>query len=792
MWIHFKIAFRHLWNNKLFSFINIVGLSLGVASCLIILIYVRFELGFDQFHVNKERIVRITNLKFGDSYSPMIMATVLPEYFPEIEKTLRIVKSDGSRFYIIQDKNSVEEKDLIYADSTFFTVFTFPLLSGDVRSALRSPDRIMLSESMARKYFGSRDPTGMPISLRLSSTTYHFIIEGVFSDFPEQSHFHANFLTSMEFFKKMRGERARTSWGLSSVSTYIMMKNSGMRQSIQKRMPAFIDKYAPKDFAADLQYTLQPLTRIHLYSKDITLDIEPQGSISRVIIFASVAILVLFIAMVNFVLLSMALAYQRIREFGIRKIIGARQKELVSLICAEFFIVFILALQIAFMLVELTITWLKSNINLNVHQGVFANLGMLALFVAITGLMGFLASLYITLFVSRVRPIDTIKGSLSFSNTRVPSRGILVVFQFSIMIGLVSCLIVMQKQLRLIRNTDLGFRKEQLLSVDLPENSFDRYLLLKEELKKIPGVKNVSGAAYMPPSGQYWICNLENSTTGEEFQLEEINSDFDFLETIDAELVQGRSFSRDFGTDSMAILINESGLRLLGIKDPLDAVITRPENSPFRTKFAVIGVFRDFHARSLYDKIQPMAVFLTPGMVRQLAIRLAPLTNKMTIKEIEQKWKIIFPDDPIQYTYVDEALHLYYAREDQTFFIISLFTSLSFVIALMGIFGLSSFSAERRTKEIGIRKANGAMVIDIFYLLFKKIGGWIVIAFLIAMPMAWYSMHKWLQHFAYRTEISWWIFLLAFAISLLVAGITICWRTYLAAIRNPVESLRYE
>jgi putative ABC transport system permease protein len=417
---------------------------------------------------------------------------------------------------------------------------------------------------------------------------------------------------------------------------------------------------------------------------------------------------------------------------------------------------------------------------------------MLVLFVAMIGTMGFLASLYITLFVSRVPPIDTIKGSLSFSNTKVPSRGVLVVFQFSIMIGLVSCLIVMQKQLRLIQNTDLGFRKEQLLSVTLPENAFDGYLLLKEELKKIPGVKNVSGAAYMPPSGEYWICNLKNPVTGAEFQLEEINSDFDFLETLGIELVQGRTFSRDFGTDTTAVLINESGLRLLGVKDPLDAVITRPENMPFRSKFEIIGVFRDFHARSLYDKIQPMAIFLTPDMVRQVAIRLAPLANGETIKEIGQKWKTVFPDDPIRYTYVDEGLHMYYIREEQTFFIITLFTFLSFVIALMGIFGLSTFSAERRTKEIGIRKANGAMVTDIFYLLFKKIGGWIIIAFLISMPMAWYSMHKWLQHFAYRTEISWWIFALAFAISIGVAGITICWRTYLASIRNPVEALRYE
>jgi putative ABC transport system permease protein len=792
MSVNLKIALRHLWNNKLFTFINVIGLSLGLASCLIILIHVKFELGFDRFHANNDRIIRVINDNFGDSYTPMIMSSVLPEYFPGVEKTVRIGKSDWSRFYMIKDKNAVEETDLVYTDSTFFSIFTFPLMSGDDRQVLRSPDRIMLSERMAQKYFGSADPTGMPISLRLSNITYPFIIEGVFRNFPEQSHFHANFLASMEFLKKIRGERAQTSWGLSTVHTYMLLEKPGMQVEMEKRLPGFIDKYVPKDIAADLKYSFQPLTRIHLYSKNIPLDIEPQGNISRVVIFASVALLVLIIAIVNFVLLSLALSHKRIKEFGIRKIVGARQKELVSLVSTEFIIVFLLALQIAFMLAELTIPWLATNMDMNVRQGVFAHVGILLAFAGITGLLGFLASIYITGSVSRIRPIDTIKGILPMTRARIPTRGVLVIFQFSIMIGLLSCLMIMQKQLILVRNTDLGYRKDQLLSVDIPGNSFDKYLLLKEELKSIPGVEGVSGAAYMPPSGQYWICKLKNPQTTEEFQFEEINGDFDLIETLDIDLVLGRTFSRDFGTDTTAILINESGLRLLGTDDPLGTTLIRLENDPARASFTIIGVFRDFHARSLYDKVQPMAVLLSPQMVRQLAIRITSANTGITLKEIEKRWKGIYPEDPIQYTFVDEALHLKYKKEDQSFFLISLFAFLSFMIAFMGLFGLSAFAAERRTKEIGVRKVNGATAADILYLFCRQFGRWITIAFLIALPLAWFGMDRWLQHFAYRTPISWWVFALSLLVSLLVAAITISWQTYRAATRNPVEALRYE
>jgi putative ABC transport system permease protein len=790
MRVYFTIAFRHLWNNKLFSMINIVGLALGLACCYIILLHVRFETGYDRIQINKDRIVRVLHDNY--SYTPIVMATVLPEYFPEIEKVVRVGKFDWTKFYVIQDNRFMEERNLVFADSTFFQVFSFPIRVGDPLKVLQAPDRIMLSESMAKKYYGTDNPVGKVLLLRVMNATYNFTIEGVFNDFPEQSHFHANFITSMEFFRKIEGGEMFTSWGANSVHTYLLMKEPEMMQRILARMPGFIDRYVNKDFRKDLHYDLQQLSRIHLYSGETTADIEPQGSITRVILFSSIAMLVLVIAVVNFILLSLALSYQRIKEFGIRKIVGARQWELVSLVSAEFLIVFLLAVQLSLMLVELSIPWLQSRMNFKVNRGAFDNAGILLLFLGIVFILGYLASLYITFSVSRNRPIDALKSAIPVQRRWIPSRGILVIFQFSIMICLLVCLMIIQKQLWLVRNKNLGYRKEQLLTVNIPYNSGNKYQLIKEELLKIPGIQKVSGAAYIPPGNQWWISSMTDPVSGKKMDLEEINGDYDLVETLGIEMVQGRTFSRDFGGDSTAILINETGLRMMGIRNPLESILIRQEQDPVRSKKAIIGVFRDFHIRSLYEKIQPMVIFLSPGTVQQMAVRLAPGDSRATLKQINKKWESVFPDDPIQYVFVDEALHNSYQKEDQAHALITLFTFLSLMIALLGLFGLSAFAVERRTKETGIRKVNGARAADIFYSLSRQFAGWILIAFLIALPVSWYAMHTWLQHFAYRTGISWWVFVLALLLSMLVAGITISWRTYLAAIRNPVDALRYE
>jgi putative ABC transport system permease protein len=794
MLINLRNALRHLWKNKLFSIINILGLSLGLACCFVILLHIKFELSYDRFHDKKDRIVRVLYNNFA--FTPMVMATVLPEYFPEIEKVVRIRKFDWVKAYVIQNHAFIEENDFVCADSTFFDIFSFPII-GNKGKLLRSPDKIMLSEKIAKKYFGNEDPVGKVISLRLVNSTINLTIEGVYKDFPEQSHFHANFLLPIEFFARQVGMRGLTNWGTNSIVTYILLKDPGMKESVSKRIPGFIDKYVPKDVSKDMHYRLQSLTRIHLYANEAIIDIEPQGSITQVLIFGSIAVLVLIIAVVNFILLSLALSYQRTREFGIRKVVGARTRELVALVSAEFLIVFVLAMQIALMLVEISIPLFKNKMNLGINHGIFSNTGLLILFIGIVVLLGYAACIYITGYFSRFRPIDVLRSTMPIKSRRLQSRGVLVIFQFIIMIGLLSCLIVMQKQLLLLRNKDLGFRKEQLLNINIPaqsanESKDNKYSRLKSELKSIPEVLNVSGAAYIPPNREYWTIPLKNPLTSEEFELEEINGDYDLIETMGIEITKGRSFSRSFGMDSSAILINETAVKTTGLKEPLESYLTGPEYYPGRSRMKIIGVFKDFHVRSLYENVKPMAIFLSPGMVYHMIVRLSNNASKPTIHRIENTWKSIFPDDPIQYEFVDEGLHEQYTGEDQTYALISLFSYLSLVIALMGLFGLSAFSIERRTKETGIRKVNGARDIDIFYVLSRQFGIWIVIAFLIATPVAWYAMHNWLQHFAYKTELSWWVFALSGIISICVALITIFWQSYKAATRNPVDALRYE
>ncbi|HJZ40176.1 MAG TPA: FtsX-like permease family protein, partial [Bacteroidales bacterium] len=657
---------------------------------------------------------------------------------------------------------------------------------------LVSPDKLVISEKSARKYFGSENPVGNPITLRIDNTNHDFTVEGVFKDFPEQSHFHANILLSTAFFTNHRNQASLTNWGNWSVLTYILMKKPGMNKVINDKMPGLIDKYVPEDLDQDIKFRFQPLREIHLFSKDLEMDIEPQGSILRVIIFASIAVLVLVIALVNFVLLSMAISFQRIREFGLRKVIGAQQKQLVSLVTAEFLIVFALALQIALMLLELVIPVVENHMNMKLTHGFMVNFGAISSFLALAILLGYLASVYIAVYVSKFKPIDAIKNTIPVNKLRLPSRGVLVVFQFSIMICLMACLIGMQKQLNLLHNEDLGFRKEQLVVVDIPANSYAQYLRLKDELYKIHSVISVSGAVYVPPSNECWIFDVKNPSTGESFQFEEINADYGFVESMGIKMLQGRSFSREYGRDSNAILINETGLRELGIKEPLDSYLIGPDYYPSRSKMIIIGVFGDFHARSMYEKINPMAILLSPGMTAKMTVRLSPESLDKSIKAIGEEWVSVFPDDPMQYSFVDEAMRLKYLKEDQNHAIIGLFTVLSLVIALMGLFGLSVFVIERRTREIGLRKVHGCKNVDIIYLLSKQFTVWIALAFLIAAPVAWYALHRWLQHFAYKTEISWWIFVLSGLVSIGIALMTISWQTFRAASRNPVESIRYE
>ncbi|KPK82468.1 MAG: hypothetical protein AMS27_14535 [Bacteroides sp. SM23_62_1] len=787
-----KTSLKHLWKNKLFSIINILGLSLGLVSCTIILLHVKLELSYDQFHLKKDRIARVITNNFP--FTPYILASTLYDYCPEIEKITRITKLGEGKFFIMQNEKFIEEQDLVYADSCFFSVFSFPILHGDPDKMLRSTARIMISEKCAYKYFGKENPVGNLISLRIGNANYDFTVEGVFKDFPEQSHFHASFLLSMEFWTDHRIESTLTNWGNWSVLTYILMEKPDMNKKINEKMPGLIVKYVPEDLAREinLQFRLQLLSKIHLYSKDMGMDIEPQGSIMRVIVFASIAVLVLIIALVNFVLLSMALSFQRIREFGIRKVLGAQRNKLVSLITAEFLIVFALSFLITLILLDFIKPLVENYMSLSLSHGFMVNLGTICSFLFLVVLLGYLACVYIAIYVSRFRPVDAIKNTIPVSDLRLPSRGVLVIFQFSIMICLMSCLICMKKQLNLLHNKDLGFRKEQLVIIDIPRDSYDKYVRLKDELRKLNSVTNVSGAAYIPPSNQWWVFDLEDPISGESFQFEEINTDYDFMETMEIEILQGRSFSHDFGKDSMAILINETGLMKLGMKEPLDAYLIGPDYYPSRSRMMIIGVFRDYHARSLYEEIYPMAIFLSPTMTREMAVRLAPESLDKIMRLIQEKWVSVFPDDPMQFSFVDEGMRLKYIKEDQTYAMISMFTFLSLVIALMGLFGLSVFVIERRIKEIGIRKVHGSKNIDIIYLLSKQFSVWIGIAFVIAFPVAWYAMYRWLMHFSYKTELSWWIFALSGFITICIAFMTIFWQSFRAALRNPVESLRYE
>lgn len=779
-----------MWKNRLYTAINILGLSLALACCSIIILHIRFEFSFDNFHKNRNRIARILNNNFP--ITPYVLSSVLREYFPEIEEITKLSKFNDGGFYVKSGDRLIPEKDLVYADSSFFDVFSFPVVSGNTEQVLQSPDRIMVSSSFASKYFKEESCTGQSVSLRVNDKTYDFTIEGVFSDLPSNSHIHANVLLSLEFMAQQRNPASLINWGNSFVFTYVLTAQPDMTEQINSRMPGLIERYVPPAVAEGLKYRLQLLKHIHLYSKDLTMDIEPQGSITRVIIFASIAVLVLLIAMVNFMLISLALSIERIHEFGMRKVIGAQRKELISLVTIDFIIIFILSLQISLMVIELFLPAAERYMNLKIAHGLLPNFITIAVFLIVVSLLGYLSGIIIANRVSRFKPVDAIRNNIRVNRLKLPSRGALVVFQFTVMIILLSCLIGMQKQISMLHGKELGFEPDGLVSVKIPGNVENGYARIKEELSRIPFISNVSGAAYLPPSSEFWLFDLTNTVSGEKYQFEEINADYDFTETMGIEILQGRSFSKDHLTDSTAMIINESALRKLGVDDVTDFWLKGPDYYPERARLNIIGVFRDFHARSLYDQIQPMAIMLSPSMVFQMVIRISANAPGNSMEIIRERWSSVFPEDPMEYTFVEEGLQMNYRQEHRLFATISLFTLLSVVISLLGLFGLSIFVIRRRTMEIGLRKVYGSSDSGIIYLLTKQFTLWIFFAMLIAVPLAWYIMNRWMEHFAYKTTITWWIFALASAISLAVAMLTISRQTFIASSGNPVELLHYE
>jgi putative ABC transport system permease protein len=804
---YLKVALRNLWKQKTFSAINIFGLATGLCCFLLIAMYVLDELSYDKLNEKADRIYRVnSDIKFGGNkmhftQTPDLMGEVLKKDYPEIEEYTRIYVNSGNKL-IKKGPEFINEVNVAHVDSTFFHVFTLPAIHGNTRSALNEPNTVVMTKSTALKYFGTTEALDKTIETNDNGKTV-YKVRAVTEDFPKNAHFRFDFLFSMDNVNYQWGQHLSNNF-----HTYLLLKPGVDANAFeQKAMNAYIDKYVvpqAKQFmdisSMDefkragnyLEYSLMPLTKIHLYS-DRNYEISPSGNIQYVYIFSAVALFILLIACVNFMNLTTARSASRAKEVGIRKVLGTERSMLVAQFLSESTFMVVLSMIIALVLTYAVLPLFNDVANKTMTFGTLVSPVILPVLIVLPFVVGLLAGSYPAFYLSSFRPMMVLKGR--FGNKRGALRSALVVFQFATSIILMIGTIVIFRQLNYIQQKELGYNKEQVLIIN------DAYALqknagaFKNEVLQLPGVLKGTLSPYLPVSNSSRSDNSYSKTpvmdakTG--FNMQAWNIDYDYLATMGMSLVKGRNFSKEYGSDSSAIIINETTAKMLGFDDPVGKNIYRNSNDGNLYKYTVVGVVRNFHFESLKQSIGPLAFFLgEESGLASFKVNTADLQG--LIKSMEAKWKTMAPGMPFSYRFLDESFNDMYRSEQRVGKIALAFSVLAILIACLGLFGLAAFVAEQRTKEIGIRKVLGASVNGLVSLLSKDFVRLVVIAFVIAAPLAWYFMQKWLQDFEYRITINWVVFATAGLIALFIAIATISFQAIKAAIANPVNNLRTE
>ena len=802
-------AWRNLVKNKAFSIINILGLSTGLCCFLLILLFVQDELHFDRFNLNADRIGRVyskirfggTSLEFPLSADPT--GAVLKKDYPQIEQFTRIYTSNGLK-QIKKGNLFITEQRVAHADSTFFEVFSFPAVSGNTENALDDPNTVVISESAARKYFGTIEAVGRVLETTEKGKTL-YKVTAVIRDMPENSHFHFDFLFSMK--------NVDYAWGqfLShNFYTYLLFKPGVDPKSFDHFFPQYIDKYilpqakvfmqvnSMEDFKKAgnmLEYSIQPLTKIHLYSSG-QYEMEPGGNIQYVYIFSAVAIFILLIACINFMNLTTARSAKRAREVGIRKVLGTQRKDLIFQFLSESTLMVVISLLIALFACFIMIPGFNSLANKSIRPGLLFSPMILPWIIALPLVVGLLAGVYPAFILSGFRPIDVLKGKWKIGTKNGGSlRSLLVVFQFCTSIILIFGTLVIYRQLHFIQTKDLGYNKDQVITINNAGVLKDNLSVYKKELLNYPGALNGSISNFLPVQSSRSDQSFSKSTpmtATNGFDIQTWYIDDQYLPTLDIKILKGRNFYKGAVSDSNSVIINETTARIIGFPDPIGKQIyTTGNDRKSIISFTIIGVIKNFNYESLKQPVGPLSLFLGnfPGAI---SFRVNPNAMKGFLAKSESLWKELAPNMPFSYQFMDDAYNEMYQSEQRVGKIAMLFSVLAILIASLGLFGLATFMAEQRMKEIGIRKVLGASVQRIVRLMTTEFIKLICISFIIAAPIAWWAMNKWLSDFAYRTPIVWWIFAVSAVLALIIALATVSIQAIRAAVINPVNSLKSE
>ncbi len=814
---YFKIAWNNLRKNKVFSFINIFGLAAGLACCMLITLYIRNEVSYDKYHQHAADIYQLgTNfIREGKetkmSGTPAPVAQAMQFEYPEIEQTTRLLALFNEDKTLLQynEKNAApqsfyETKGYI-ADSSFFRVFTYDFLEGNPATALNEPRTVVLSEEIARKIFGNQPALNK--LLHISSGTngdYDFMVTGVFRPVSKPSHIDARFFLSFKGGEiEQLANRMATNFANNNMFfTYLQLKPGTDVAALQAKFPAFIDKYAGKDLKAQGFYKKQFLTKltdIHLYS-GMNQNVTPPGSVTYLYILTSIALFTLLIACINFMNLSTARSSKRSAEVGIRKVLGAEKSALVRQFLGESVFMSLIAFVFAFALVWFLLPAFNKLAGKELSLSFSQNTITIAAFLVLSVITGIVAGIYPAFYLSSFRPVKVLKGRFSNSLAAVSLRKGLVVFQFVISVALIISSVVIASQMRYLRSADLGFDKDQQVVIPLRSATAKQmYPSLKNELAKLPGVTNVGASLFNPgvfnPSDN--LLYKEGQTMNDAKRTRMNWVDAGYLQTLNIKPVAGRLFSEAFPADtSFRMVLNETAIRDIGFPSAQDAVGKKVyfDYQGQQYGFDIVGVVKDFHFEDLHLPITPYGYQLNSNLdnFNYMLVHTRSADMKALLSSIGAGWHRLNPNEPFEYNFLDEEFQKNYQAEDRLAGIVGYFTMIAILICCLGLFGLAAFSAEQRVKEIGVRKVLGASVSGIVGLLSKDFLKLVFVAIVIASPLAWYIMNKWLQDFAYRVDISWWVFVVAGIGAVLIAFITIGFQAIRAATVNPVKSLRTE
>jgi len=786
---YLKTAIRNLTRHKGYSLINIAGFAIGIACCILILLWVQDELSFDRFHENLDSLHRVVEEQhysdgtiLSTARTPYPIGPALVEDYPEIINFTRF--TPFWRTLIECGDKSFYERGFAFADPSLLEMFSFPLLRGDVYTALSETNAVLISEDMAKKYFGDEDPVGRAITM---DNAVDFQVSGVFANIPHNSHLRFDFLGQFDTFVQL--SRWGKQWDNHSYYTYVQLTEDAHHQDVTPKIYEYITNIYPE---SGTKFLLQPVKDIHLRS-DFAIDLggKSEYRAKYVYMFSMIAVFVLLIACMNFMNLTTARASRRSLEIGMRKVVGAKRVNLIRQFLGESVLISFLSLLIAMSLVLLALPAFNSISGKELSLAAF-NIGLLAAgLIGIAIVTGILSGSYPAFLLSAIQPIRVMKGSLSMGSKNSAFRKILVTCQFSLSIGLIIGTFVVYRQLDFMQKKSLGYNQEHIVYFAERGDFWKSYDTFKMELQQNPNVVGVTAASSIPThtvtstSGVGW----EGKDPGFDVLFTQFNVGYDYFETLEMEMVQGRSFSKDFPTDAAgAFILNETGARLTGMKNPIGKKFTLWDKSG-----PIIGVVKDYHFKSLHAKIEPLVLrMFHRNWNRYVIIRIRSDNIKEILKSVEDAYKKFHPGYPFEFQFLDESLNALYSSEKRTGEVFRCFMFLAIFISCLGLFGLASFMADQRTKEIGIRKVLGASVPGIFFMLLKEFVKWVLLASAISWPLAYFTMDHWLKNFAYRTDIALWVFLVSGILGLAVAVVTVSYQSLKASVANPVDSLRYE